>query len=56
MRQSGVSDSAAVRLANEALGPEEKKKKKKQKQDLRAAIIARLKDIGEKARKVVTGK
>lgn len=54
LRASGVSDSAAVSLTNEALGPGRKKKKKKkmsQAAGLRQQIISRLRQIGSEARK-----
>lgn len=53
LRASGVSDSAAVSLTNEALGPGRKKKKKKMSQaaGLRQQIISRLRQIGSEARK-----
>lgn len=53
LRASGVSDSAAVSLTNEALGPGTKRKKKKMSQaaGLRQQIISRLRQIGSEARK-----
>ncbi len=50
MRQSGVADSAATRLTEEALGKQKKKKKKKASGTLRKQIISRLQEIGAKAR------
>ena len=54
MRASGVSDSAGAALANEAFGAEVQKKKKK-RAGVRQAIMAKLREIGAKAKKVATG-
>lgn len=59
LRASGVSDSAATALANEAFqgtgsdSASAATRKKKRSKGLREAIISRLRSIGEKARQAV---
>ena len=56
---SGVQPGAAQRFTEETLGPsphaKAKAKKKKQPRTLREKIIAKLSEIGAKARKAITG-